>query len=80
VTVFQAGEDNGVLFLAMPLLRGQTLQQRLEEVGGPLPVEEILRVAGRSRRGWRRPTPAGWFTATSSRGTCGSPRRMKAEG
>jgi serine/threonine protein kinase len=44
VTVYQAGEDRGVPFLAMQLLRGQTLQDRLERAGGRLPLPEVLRV------------------------------------
>jgi WD40 repeat protein/tRNA A-37 threonylcarbamoyl transferase component Bud32 len=43
VTVYQVGTDNGVPFLAMPLLRGQTLQQRLDQAGGPLPLDAVLR-------------------------------------
>jgi len=44
VTVYQVGEDNGVPFLAMPLLRGQTLEHRLEAVNGVLPTDDILRI------------------------------------
>jgi len=44
VTVYQVGEDRGVPFLAMQLLRGQTLEQRLERAGGRLPLPEVLRV------------------------------------
>jgi WD40 repeat protein len=44
VTVYQVGEDNGQPFLAMPLLRGETLQQRLDRTGGPLPVDTVLRL------------------------------------
>jgi anti-sigma factor RsiW/tRNA A-37 threonylcarbamoyl transferase component Bud32 len=51
VTVFQAGEDNGVLFLAMQLLRGQTLQHRLDAAGGPLQTDEILRVGRETASG-----------------------------
>jgi anti-sigma factor RsiW len=42
VTVYQVGEEDGVPFLAMPLLRGQTLQQRLAQAGGPLPIDTLL--------------------------------------
>jgi serine/threonine protein kinase len=44
VTVYQVGEDRGVPFLAMQLLRGQTLEQQLERTGGRLPLPEVLRV------------------------------------
>jgi serine/threonine protein kinase len=44
VTVYQVGEDRGVPFLAMQLLRGQTLEERLERTGGRLPLPEVLRV------------------------------------
>jgi hypothetical protein len=43
VTVYQVGEDRGVLFLAMPLLEGETLHDRLEREGR-LPVGEVLRL------------------------------------
>jgi serine/threonine protein kinase len=44
VTVYQVGEDRGVPFLAMQLLRGQTLEDRLQRAGGRLPLPEVLRV------------------------------------
>ncbi len=44
VAVYEADEADGSLFLAMPLLRGRTLQARLNEAAGPLPVDELLRV------------------------------------
>ena len=44
VAVYEADEADGVLFLAMPLLRGRTLQARLDEAAGPLPADELLRV------------------------------------
>src|SRR5262249_46967594 len=44
VAVYQVGEDRGVPFLAMQLLRGETLEDRLRRVGGPLPLPEVLRV------------------------------------
>jgi serine/threonine protein kinase len=44
VTVYQVGEDRGVPYLAMQLLRGKTLEDRLEQAGGRLPLPEVLRV------------------------------------
>jgi serine/threonine protein kinase len=44
VTVYQVGEDRGFPFLAMQLLRGRTLEDRLERAGGRLPLAEVLRV------------------------------------
>jgi hypothetical protein len=43
VTVYQAGEDRGVLFLAVELLQGQTLAARLRG-GGKLAPAEALRI------------------------------------
>jgi serine/threonine protein kinase len=44
VTVYQVGEDRGVPYMAMQLLRGETLGDRLERAGGRLPIEEVLRI------------------------------------
>ena len=45
VTVYQVGEDRGVPYLAMQLLRGETLEDRLgRRAGGRLPLPEVLRV------------------------------------
>jgi serine/threonine protein kinase len=44
VTVYQVGEDRDVPFLAMQMLRGQTLENRMARAGGPLPLPEVLRV------------------------------------
>jgi serine/threonine protein kinase len=43
VSIYQADEDNGVPYIAMPLLRGQTLAHRLKE-SRTLPVETVLRI------------------------------------
>jgi WD40 repeat protein/tRNA A-37 threonylcarbamoyl transferase component Bud32 len=43
VAVHQVGEDNGVPFLVMPLLLGESLERRLEREG-KLPVAEAVRV------------------------------------
>jgi serine/threonine protein kinase len=44
VTIYQVGEDRGVPFLAMQLLHGETLEDRLKRVGGLLPLPEVLRI------------------------------------
>jgi serine/threonine protein kinase len=44
VTIYQVGEDCGVPFLAMKLLQGQSLEDRLQAEGGWLPVAEVLRI------------------------------------
>ncbi len=43
VTIHQVGEDNGIPFLAMPLLRGESLEERLRR-DGKLPIGEVVRV------------------------------------
>jgi serine/threonine protein kinase len=44
VTIYQVGEDRGVPFLAMKLLQGETLEDRLSRTKGRLSVEEVLRI------------------------------------
>ena len=43
ISIFQVEEDRGVAFLAMPLLRGQTLQAALKLNPKP-PIAEVLRI------------------------------------
>jgi WD40 repeat protein len=43
IAIHQVGEDRGIPFLAMPLLRGESLEDRLRREGR-LPVAEILRI------------------------------------
>ena len=50
VTIYQVGEENGVPFLAMPLLRGQSLADRLQ-TGKPLTVQSILRLGRETAQG-----------------------------
>src|SRR5262245_9125179 len=49
VAIFQVGEDRGIPFLAMPLLKGETLESRLvrerqRDTSVPQPVEDVLRI------------------------------------
>jgi serine/threonine protein kinase len=44
VTVYQVGEDRSVPFLAMQMLRGETLEDRLKRSRGRLPLPEVLRI------------------------------------
>jgi eukaryotic-like serine/threonine-protein kinase len=44
VPIFQVSEDRGIPFLAMPLLRGESLSARLKAAGGPLPLFEVVRI------------------------------------
>jgi serine/threonine protein kinase len=51
VAIYQIGEANGVPFLAMPFLRGESLDRRLRDVGGPLPLEEVLLIGVQTAEG-----------------------------
>lgn len=45
VTILQVGDDRGIPFIAMPLLRGETLADRMARSSGhPLPLGDILRI------------------------------------
>ncbi len=50
VTIFQVDEDQGVPFIAMPLLKGQTLEDRLD-AGLPVSVPEMVSMARQVARG-----------------------------
>jgi serine/threonine protein kinase len=43
VSIYQVGEECGVPFLAMPVLEGESLEQRLQRQA-PLPINEVLRI------------------------------------
>ncbi len=49
VAIYTVGEDNGVPFLAMPFLRGESLEQRLRR--GALPVSEVARIGAEIAEG-----------------------------
>src|SRR6202162_2238625 len=55
-TFYEAGESDGVAFLAMEYVPGQTLRDRL--VDGPLPYRQAVAGAGRALRA-RGAGPAG---------------------
>jgi hypothetical protein len=50
VPVYEADEAGGVLYLAMPLLPGESLDARLRR-DGPLPVAEVLRLGREAAEG-----------------------------
>ena len=50
VAIYQVGEDRGVPFLAMPFLRGESLDARLQREGS-LPEAEIRRIGGELAEG-----------------------------
>jgi serine/threonine protein kinase len=45
VTIYDVGEDQGVPWLAMAFLRGESLDARLRRSPGPLPLPEMLRIS-----------------------------------
>jgi tRNA A-37 threonylcarbamoyl transferase component Bud32 len=44
VSVYQVGEDRGIPYLAMKLLQGESLEDRLNRADGPLDAAEALRI------------------------------------
>lgn len=46
VNVYDYFEENGTAYIAMEFLDGQTLKEYLAVVGGRLPEEDVLRIAG----------------------------------
>jgi serine/threonine protein kinase/tetratricopeptide (TPR) repeat protein len=56
-TIHEVGEAEGRVYIAMELIQGQTLRQRLG--AGPLPVEESIGIARQVLRGLQRAHKAG---------------------
>jgi hypothetical protein len=50
VQIHHVGEDGGVPYLVMPLLRGEALEARLEREGA-LPVAEVIRIGAEAAEG-----------------------------
>jgi len=51
VGVFEIEEANGVPYLAMPLLRGESLEARLKKNAEPLPIADILQIGRQTALG-----------------------------
>ena len=63
VPVFDAGEANGSLFIAMRYVSAQDLRTLLDREH-TLPAAAWPTSSARWRRRWTRPTPAAWSTVT----------------
>ena len=55
VAIYDVGEDRGIPYIAMKLLQGESLDERLKREGGWLPLPEVLRIGARSAKVWRGP-------------------------
>jgi len=89
IAIHQVGEDRGVVFIAMPLLKGKPLDRYLSESGHrPLPVDEILRIGREALAGLivahehglvhRDIKPANiWLEDVAARSGNGAPFRVK---
>ena len=65
--IYEIGEDGGALFIAMELLEGETLAERLR--GGPLSVSESIPIGLGMLAALAALHARGSFTVTSSRRT-----------
>ena len=70
VPIYEAGEADGQLFIAMRYVVGPDLKGLLAEQGGQLPLDvDAAGCSARSGTRWTPPTGPGSCTATSSRAT-----------
>ena len=58
VAIYQVGEDRGVPYLAMPFLKGEPLDDRLEARKQAAAGRSAAHRPGDGRRAWRRPSSA----------------------
>jgi serine/threonine protein kinase/CubicO group peptidase (beta-lactamase class C family) len=58
VPIFQVGEDRGVIFIAMPFLKGEPLDERLKR-DPVLPIAEVLRIGREAANGLQAAHAAG---------------------
>ena len=59
VTVYQVDEDNGIPYLAMKLLQGESLEERLRAAAAGCSWTKCCALAARLPRVWQRPTKKG---------------------
>src|SRR5215469_9765345 len=57
-TLYDVGHKDGVDYLVMEFLEGETLADRIRK--GPLPVEQVLKIGMECATGWRRRIARAW--------------------
>ena len=68
VRTFEVGEDDGLHYLVMEYLEGETLDETIKR-RGQLPPSEAVRSCTRLCSAWSACTTKAWSTAISSRAT-----------
>ena len=66
-TIYDFQEAEGIRFLVLELVEGETLAERIQR--GPIPADEALQIARPICKPWRRLTIRGSFIATSNQPT-----------